>query len=253
MALALTGCRGERAQDVLHVYAASSLTEAFTALRARFEAEHPRVEVRLTFAGSQVLRLQIEQGAGADVFASANPWHIEALAAAGRVEPGRAFAENGLAVIVPPDNPAGLQAFSDLPKARRLVIGTAQVPVGAYTRQAFLRGDAVYGPGFSDAVLARVVSEETNVRLVRAKVELGEADAAVAYRTDASEPSHPSPPGSARFRTLLVPEAVDVRAEYRAAVVVGSPRRALAQAWVAFLVSPEAQAELTRLGFLEVR
>lgn len=242
-ALALAGCRGESSQDVLHVYAASSLTEAFTALEGRFEAEHPGVEVRLTFAGSQVLRLQIEQGAGADVFASANPGHVEALAAAGRVEPGRRFAENGLAVIVPLDNPAGLQAFSDLPKARRLVIGTAQVPVGAYTRQALLRGDAAYGPGFSDAVLARVVSEETNVRLVRAKVELGEADAAVVYRTDTS----------GRIRALFVPEAVDVRAEYRAAVVVGSPRRALAQAWVAFLASPEAQAELTHLGFQEVR
>jgi len=89
-----------------------------------------------------------------------------------------------------------------------------------------------------------VVSEESNVRLVRAKVELGEADAAVVYRTDAV--------GSTRVRAFSPPEAVDVRAEYWAAAVVGGPHRALADAWLAFLGSAEAQAELTRLGFLEV-
>jgi molybdate transport system substrate-binding protein len=239
--LAAAGCQRPETQVDLHIFAASSLSEAFTALAPGFEAAHPGVRVRLTFAGSQTLRLQLEQGAAADVFASANAEHVEALAAEGRVEAARPFARNHLVLIVPLEDPAGIESFAQLPRARRLVIGTPQVPVGAYTRQALLRAEALYGPGFSAAVLSRVVSEESNVRLVRAKVAMGEADAAVVYASDAV--------GGAPVRALPLPDAAQVPAEYWAAAVTGGPQRALAEAWLQGLGAPEAQAVLTRLGF----
>lgn len=240
--LVFSGC-GERGgeRERLEVYAASSLTEAFTELEAAFEERHRHVDVALTFAGSQVLRVQIEQGARADVFASANPEHLEALAAQGLVGPGSLFAHNALVVIVPVANPAGIHSLADLVAAERLVIGTANVPVGQYTREMLRRAGAAYGATFEGAVLARVVSEETNVRLTRAKVELGEADAAVVYATDAA--------GTDRLRVVPMPPELDVRADYLVGVVEGSGRADLAQRFVDLLLSREGRAVLARHGF----
>ena len=226
----------------LEVYAAASLTEAFEDLAGAFERANPGAEVALTFAGSQVLRLQIEQGAGADVFASANPEHVEALIAAGRVQDARLFAHNEMVVIVPMDNPAHIRSFADLPRAERLVIGTANVPAGRYAREAFRRGGASLGPDFEAAVLASVVSEETNVRLARAKVELGEADAAVVYATDAI--------GSAGVRLIEMPDDVRVRADYLIGVVQPSDVTELAERWVALVTSAEGREALARRGFV---
>ncbi len=227
------------ARTPLAVFAASSLTEAFHDLEQAFEAAHPEVDLQLTFAGSQVLRLQIEQGAAADVFASANPQHAEALARAGLASASVPFAWNELVVVVPPGSPVA--TFADLPKASRLVIGTEHVPVGQYTRQLLDRARVQLGAAFGDAVRARVVSEESNVRLVRAKVELGEADAAIVYRTDAA---------SDRVRQVAIPAALNVRASYPIAALTGSPRPAQAAAFVAFTRSEPARAILARHGFL---
>lgn len=235
----------EPGRPVLSVFAASSLTEVFQEVEEEFEARHPEWDAVLAFAGSQVLRVQIEQGAQADVFASADAGHLKALRQAGLADDARHFAGNELAVIVPPDNPAGIETFADLPRAERLVLGTAAVPAGAYARAALARADARLGPGFAPAVLARVVSEESNARLLRAKVALGEADAAIVYRTDAQ---------AGKMRTVTVPEFAAVRAEYGIARVAGSqpgtPADEAARAWVAFLLSPKGQAILSRWGFL---
>ena len=229
-------------REPLRVFAASSLTEAFQEMAAAFEDASPGTEVVLAFAGSQVLRLQIEQGAHADIFASADPRHMESLARDGLVTGPRLLAENELVVIVPPANPAGIEAFADLAGAHRVVIGTPNVPVGAYTREALRRAEAVVeSPGFEKAVMGRVVSEESNVRLVRAKVELGEADAAIVYRTDAV-------PG--RVRTVQVPPRANVRARYLIGVVAGARNPAAAERWVAFASSPEGRRILSRHGFL---
>lgn len=181
LAWLLTGCHDPETHSV-EVFAAASLTDAFRALELEYEALHPDVDIVTTFAGSQVLRLQIEHGAHADVFASANLQHADALHSEGLVEAPTPFAHNGLVVIVPEGNPAGIADFEDLTHADRLVIGTSSVPLGAYT-QAML--DRAPVP-FANAVRASVVSTESNARLVRAKVQLGEADAAIVYRTDAA-------------------------------------------------------------------
>lgn len=226
----------------LNVYAASSLTEAFTELESVFESANPGVDVVVTFAGSQVLRLQIEQGARADVFASANPEHMQALVDSGLVGASLVFARNDLVIIVPPDNPAGIRELGDLVYAQRVVLGTSNVPVGQYTRRMLRLAAPSHEEGFEAMVMSRVVSEETNVRLARAKVELGEADAAIVYRTDAGS--------SDRIRVIEIPRDVNVLAQYPIGVVDRTTMRGAAEAWVSLVTSPEGRDVLRRHGFI---
>jgi molybdate transport system substrate-binding protein len=226
----------------LSVYAASSLTEAFGELEGVFESAHPGVDVAVTFAGSQVLRLQIEQGAGADVYAAANLDHMQALIDSGLVAESQVFAQNDLVVIVPLDNPANLEVFGDLVHAERIVLGTPNVPVGQYAREILRRAGPTHEEGFEAIVMSRVVSEETNVRLARTKVEMGEADAAIVYRTDAGS--------SQQVRVIEIPRDLNVIADYPVAVLEGSTMRNAALAWIALLTSEEGKAVLERHGFI---
>ncbi len=243
------GCAPERgapdgsAERVeLVVLAASSLTDAFAEVGEAFERAHAGVDVRTVFAGSQTLRLQLEQGATADVFASADEDHMAALKRAGLVESGRVFACNDLVVIVPRDGETPVGAFSELDRAHRLVVGAPNVPVGAYTRRVLERSGSVYGEAFAERVRVRIASQETNVRLVRAKVELGEADAAIVYRTDAM--------ASSAVRILEIPPEVALRAAYPIARVRDSSRADAAEAFVAFVGSEAGATILRRHGFV---
>jgi len=241
VALLLLGCGRPDASDevALEVFAATSLTDAFEDLAEDFEAANPGVDVRLTFAGSQVLRLQIEQGAAADVFASADERHVQALVDAGDIATAVPFAGNRLVVIVPRDDPDAIDHFEALPRVERLVVGTDNGPVGTYTRQMLDRARSMLGAAFVDAVERRIVSEESNVRLVRAKVELGEADAAIVYRTDVSD----------RVRAVPVPDEIDVRARYPIGRLVRSEAPDEAQGFVDFVRSPSGLAVLEAHGF----
>lgn len=241
LAIVLAAC-GRAASDDrerLTVLAASSLTEVVGDL----ERADPELDVVASFAGSHVLRLQIERGAPADVFVSADEEHVEALVRAGLADRGEVLAHNELAVIVPLDNPAGIESFEDLSRAERIVLGDRRSPIGRRSRELLARVGARLSPEFELAVLARVVSEEGNVRLVRAKVELGEADAAIVYRTNVSE----------RVRAIPIPDELNVRATYRAAVVTASPRRALARRWIALARSEAGQRAFAARGFVPVR
>lgn len=237
------GCRSDVARDVatVQVYAASSLTEVFEELAEAFEGEVSRARISLNLAGSQVLRMQIEQGAGADVFASANPVHMQALINGGRVQNARVFAHNRLVLIVPPENPAGIESLRDLPRVTKLVIGTEEVPVGHYAREVLRQAERQFGGDFERQVLARVVSGENNVRLVRAKVELGEADAALVYQTDLVS--------ARRVRSIPISNEVNVRAEYTIGVVDRAENRPFAERWIEFICSPMGQEILSRHGF----
>lgn len=245
LVLFAVGCRERSHHDpgavTLSVFAASSLTEAFGELERDFEAAHPGVDVQLTFAGSQRLRLQIEHGALVDVFASANAAHIHSLVASGHLTAPRVFAQNELVLIVPPGNPAGIHTLRELTKAKRIVIGTESVPVGGYTREMFARAASAWGEAFREQVRARVVSEETNVRLVHAKVSLGEADAAVVYRTDAL--------ASERVHRVALPPALNVRASYLFAAAAGSRHLQHAQQFLQYVLSEEGREVLRRRGF----
>ena len=231
------------AQTQLVVFAASSLREAFDSLAEQFKRGHPGVEVTLNLAGSQELRLQIEQGAAADVFASADRRQMNALRAGGWVLEERIFARNEPALAVSNASRALVRTFADLRKAKRIVIAAPQVPIGAYTAEILERAYRRYGPDFRKEVESRIASTELNVRQVLAKVELGEADAGVVYRTDI-----------ARARTGIaavpIPLELNVRAEYPIAVLKETRLPVLAAAWIELLISSAGRTVLSDFGFL---
>ncbi|RMH68058.1 MAG: molybdate ABC transporter substrate-binding protein [Bacteroidetes bacterium] len=231
----------------LTVFAAASLAEAFEAVAEAFEAAHPGVTVRLHLAGSQQLAQQLRLGAPADVLATAGLVPMQVAVEAGRVAPGapQVIARNRLVAVVPPGNPARLDRLADLARpGLRLVLADAVVPAGAYT-QAFLEKASVppgLGVDFGDRVRANVVSYEQNVRAVLTKVRLGEADAGIVYASDVV-----AAPDLVR---LTIPETLNVEAVYPIAPLVDSPRPAEAQAFVAFVCSPEGRRLLARHGLL---
>jgi molybdate transport system substrate-binding protein len=253
LALGLAACAPGGAAGVppaptpLLVFAASSLTNAFDALAADFEAAHPGVDVVLNFGASQALRTQIEEGAQADVFASANREEVKALIDAGLVDESLApvFARNRLVVVLPSDNPAGIKSLQDLTRPGvRIVVAAPAVPAGKYTQRLLdsLAADPAWGVAFRDAVLGNVVSQEENVRAVLAKVDIGEADAGVVYRSDASQ--------SAKLLRLELPAEHNLLAEYPMAALLRSTQPALAQEFVDFVLSAAGQQVLEANGFL---
>jgi molybdate transport system substrate-binding protein len=240
--LLLTLTAGCTAQErALTVFAASSLSDAFQELAEQFEARHG-IGVELNFAGSNTLRIQIEQGARADLFASASEEHIRALAKAGYVERVVPFAENRLVIVVPASNPANVESVADLRGDVKLVIAGEAVPAGKYAREALRNLESLYGPGFAAQVLSRVVSSEDSVRGVLAKVALGEADAGFVYATDALAAGD-------RVRVVELPPQANVTPRYYAGVISGSENREAAQTFIAFLLSPEGREILRKHGF----
>jgi len=225
------------------VFAAASLRESFTALGGAFEAAHPGARVVFNFAGSQTLRAQIEQGAPADVFASADERHMRALVDAKRVLEPRVFATNDLVVVVAKADETSLTTLAALPNAARIVLGAPEVPVGAYTERMLERAQKTLGADFRSRVEAHVVSREPDVRQVLAKVSLGEADAGVVYRTDALA-------AKGKVAVVPIPPEDEVRATYPVAVTASAPAPDLARAFVELLSSPAGQRVFAEHGFL---
>ena len=247
VAIAVLALR-QPASRPLTVFAAASLTDAFTEIAADFEAAHPGLTVSLNFAGSSTLAAQIVEGAPADVFASANPRQMQVVRDAGRVTAApRDFAGNSLVLIVPADNPAGITRLDDLASAGvLLVLAAPDVPVRVYTDTLLdqLAADPAYGEAYRAAVLANLASEEVDVRAVVAKVALGEADAGIVYSSDVT------PDVAERLHTLPIPAAVNPRASYPIAVVADSAQPDLAAAFVDAVLAADGQATLARWGFL---
>ena len=226
----------------LTVFAASSLTEAFAEIAAVFEGQNDGVEVRLGFDGSSTLATQIIQGAPADVFASADERQMQLVVNEGLAgsEP-QLFTGNRLVLITPEDSDVtGLEQLAK--PGVLLVLAAPDVPVGAYAREALAKMNAAYGADFSRRVLENLVSEESNVRQVALKVELGEADAAIVYATDATV--------AEGVTTLDIPDDLNVLGTYPVATLTGSPQPELAQAFVDLVLSSEGQAILAGRGFI---
>jgi len=235
------GARAGESRELV-VFAAASLREVFQNLADSFEKKHADVKVRINFAGSQELRVQIEHGARADVFASADATHMRALQQQGLVTEPRIFARNEPVVVVPTDNPARLAGFADLPKASRIVVGSAEVPIGAYTEAILANAEKPYGKKFRASVLARIRSRELNVRQVLTKVALGEADAGIVYKTDALSAKD-------RVSAIAIPDRINVIAEYPITVLASAPQSALAREWVSLVAGEEGQQALKAAGF----
>jgi len=228
----------------LHVFAAASLTDAFTEIGKNFKTANPGVTVTFNFAGSQALRTQIEEGAPADVFASANKTEMDTLVAGVHVTEGtpQIFLNNRLVVILPSDNPAALEKLEDLASSGlKLVFAAEEVPVGKYTRQALDQLNGQLGNDFKDKVLANVVSNEDNVKQVVAKVQLGEADAGIVYTSDAV--------AAPELKTIEIPAELNVIAEYPIATLIQSANTDLADAFIAYVLAADGQAVLQKWGF----
>ncbi len=240
--LARAGESARAEEATLTVFAAASLRDAFGTLGATFELAHAGVQVRFSFAGSQELRAQMEHGAPADVFASADTRHMDAARSAGLVGAPTLLATNTPVIVVPADNPGRVESLADLAKVKRLVLGAPEVPIGAYTVQILERARARFGSDFPARVQARVVSRELNVRQVLTKVVLGEADAGLVYRTDARSAGD-------RVGVVEIPPEVNVVAEYPIAVGTRAPHPDLAREWISLVTGPEGQAVLVKAGF----
>jgi len=215
-----------RAADEATVFAAASLTESFTAIAAARPA-------RFSFGASSALATQLEQGAPADVIATADEATMKKLVDAGLVEAPQIFAKNKLAIAVEPKNPRAIQGLADLAKAGlKVVLAAEQVPVGRYARQALAAAKVTVAP----------VSLEPDVKAVLTKVQLGEADAGIVYATDVRL-------AKGKVDGVAIPEAQNVVAAYPIAVSKHAASPAAAKAFVEFVLSAEGRAILERFGF----
>ena len=235
----------------INVFAAASLTGAFTELGNTFQTSHPNTKINFNFAGSDQLATQITQGAPADVFASANSKQMQLVVDAGMIDGSmrQPFARNRLIVVYPQSNPAQIQSLQDLAKPKlKLVLASASVPVGNYALDFLAKASALpeYGASYSPTVLLNVVSYENNVKAVLSKVSLGEADAGIVYNTDAASISDGS------IGTLAIPDQLNTIATYPIAIIQNSANPPLAQAFVDFVLTPAGQQILARYGFITI-
>ncbi|MGE5261897.1 MAG: molybdate ABC transporter substrate-binding protein [Acidobacteriota bacterium] len=248
-ALMLAACQSTPLQatpTTLTVFAAASLNDSFKEIGKVFETANPGAKVTFSFAGSQSLRTQIQQGASADVFASADNSNMDPLQRDNLLASvPQVFARNVLTVILPKNNTAGISILQDLAKPGvKLIFADNGVPVGSYTLLVLdkLSADPTFGADFKTRVLARIVSKETDVKAIVSKVSLGEGDAGVVYATDAKVAVD-------RLSTLTIPDAYNVIATYPIAVLKTSPNSDAAQKFVDFVLSNDGQSVLKKYGF----
>jgi molybdate transport system substrate-binding protein len=245
----LFGCGGSGGaegggESALTVYAASSLTDAFGELKTNFEEENPGSEVRLNFAGSSTLLTQLEQGAPADVFASADEAKMDNAASDGLTQDPQTFARNRLVVIVPAGNPAGIESYQALANPDIIfVLAQDEVPVAQYAKESLAKANAVYGSDFSERVLSNVASREADVKAAANRVAVGDADATIVYASDAT------PDLRERVETIEIPEELNVVASYPIAVIEDAQSPELAQGWVDLVLSDEGQRVMEEWGF----
>jgi molybdate transport system substrate-binding protein len=226
--LGLAGCGGnDTGSEQLDVYAAASLAEVF-----------PEVDstANFSFAGSDELATQIREGAPADVYAAASPRYPNELFEEGLVEEPRIFATNTLVLVVPSDNPAGIDSVDDLAAdGVKLVVGAEGVPIGEYTRTV------LENMGLTD-VLGNVVSNEEDVKGVLAKVTSGAADAGFVYATDALVAGDD-------VIAIELPEEAQAVVQYPIAIVADAANAEAAQAFVDLVLSAEGRQALADAGF----
>ena len=233
---------------VLTVFAAASLTDAFEELGELYRRRHEGGDVRFSFAGSQQLAAQLEHGARADVFASADPrWmgHVQRLGLA-RERP-IVFAHNRLVVVLPRSNPGGIERLQDLARdGVKLVLAAEAVPAGWYSRETLVRlaGRPGFAPDYGRRALANVVSEEENVKGVVAKVQLGEADAGLVYASDVGGEI------AGRFRVLDIPEESNVVARYPIVALAASSHPEAARAFIELVRGPAGRSILAKHGLV---
>lgn len=220
----------------LTVFAASSLTAAFNQVGSDFESANPGTTVTFNYGSSTDLATQIGSEGTADVFASASGTAMDTVAKNPGVTDRTDFATNQLVIITPTDDPAGVSTLQDLTKPGvQVVLGAAGVPVGDYARQLLDENK------LTDEVMPNVVSNEPDDASVVAKVNSGEADAAIVYASDVAS--------NTDVRSVPIPTDQNVVATYPIAVVTGSPNAAVAKSFVTYVTGSQGEATLAQYGF----
>lgn len=232
------------------VFTAASLTGAFSEIGGIYENE-TNIHAVFNFDGSQALRTQIENGAYADVFASANKKQMNALRNGGLMNNSSImiFAKNKISLIVPKDNPAKIESISDLAKPGiKIVMGTKDVPVGDYALQIIdkLGNDSSYGQDYKTKVLSNVISQETTVNYVVTKVALGEADVGFAYVSDVTEDL------ASKVDKIEIPDEYNIIAEYPMGLLQESKYPTEGMEFMNLVMSDEGRAVLEKYGFSPV-
>jgi molybdate transport system substrate-binding protein len=219
----------------INVFAAASLTASFNALGIAFHKANPGVGVNFNYAGTPTLVTQIEQGAPADVFASADTTNMDKLTADGFTSgSSQVFAHNQLEIVVAPGNPQGINGLADLAKSGVIYISEGPtVPAGKYSLQALA----------SAGVKVTPKSLETSVSAVISKIELGEADAGIVYTTDITA-------AGSKVQGVPIPAANNVIATYPIAAVKGTKSADVDTAFIDYVLSPTGQSTLASFGFL---
>jgi molybdate transport system substrate-binding protein len=223
-----------RASGTVTVFAASSLKEAFTTIGKDFEAANPGTKVTFNFAGSSALATQINQGAPADVFASASPTNLKVVTDAGNGEgTPTTFVKNQLVIAVPEGNTKAVKTLADLTKPGvKVALCAEQVPCGAAAKKALDLAGVTLTP----------VTLELDVKGALSKVTLGEVDAALVYRTDAKA-------AAADVDGIEFPESTGAINDYPIVVLKNAPNKAGAQAFRTYVLSDQAKTVLTQAGF----
>ena len=215
------------------VFAASSLKEAFTTIGQQFEAAHPGVKVTFSFAASSALAQQINSGAPADVFASASKTNMQQVVDAGGASNPTDFVKNVMEIATPPSNPANVTTVNDLAKSSvKVALCQPQVPCGSTAQKVFTNAGITVKP----------VTLEPDVKSVLGKVTLGEVDAGMVYVTDVLAA------GSA-VKGVEIPDNVNASTTYPIAALTKAPNPSTAQAFVAYVLSPDGQTVLKNAGF----
>jgi molybdate transport system substrate-binding protein len=229
----------------LTVLAASSLTDAFGELAKTFEQRNPGVTVKQSFESSSTLLTQIQQGAPADVFASASEEEMDTAVKEGLTgEEPEVFVKNREVVLVPKDNPAGIRDFRDVAKhGVRLVLAEEGVPAADYALEILGKADREYGPGFEKDVLSNVVSREADVRASVNRVVVGDADATFGYASDYT------PDVRDRVEVVPIPQDLNIVATYPIAALEDAKEPGLAREWVDLVTGDEGQRVLEKWGF----
>src|ERR1700731_160749 len=219
----------------ISVFAAASLTDSFKALGTAFQAAHAGVTVQFNFAGTPTLVTQIEQGAQADILASADTTNMDKLKGDGfAVGTPQVFAHNKLEIVVAPGNPKGITGLADLTRSGVIYISeAATVPAGKYSLQALAKAGVSVTPK----------SLETDVKSVVSKIELGEADAGIVYTTDVQA-------AGSKVQGVPISDAYNVIAPYPLAVIKGTKNSDLANAFIAFVLASSGQSKLESFGFI---
>ena len=245
LGLALAACGGVAARPApspssqvsgsLTVLAAASLTQAFTKVGEQLHAQYPDLTVKFSFAGSPTLGTQIQQGAPADVFASADQANMQKMVAGGFAtgEPA-VFAHNKLQIAVQAGNPKHIGSLSDLSNsAIKVVVCAPGVPCGTYSTTTFSKAGIKVTP----------VSQEQDVKSVLTKVGLGEADAGIVYVTDVKS-------AGSQVEGVAIPDNLNTTAEYPIVTLKSSQNEAAAKAIVDFVLGSQGQRTIADFGFL---